>query len=107
MKKKYDDDDGRIIADMNVGDAPWTDGSRFDSFRIIPKFNRRRYISPEAQHNESYTGENGKSHLSDMTNKEYHGTLLSAILAGLLVVLVLSVGFALFLLFCLKIWFKY
>lgn len=107
MKKKYDDDDGRIIADMNVGDAPWTDGSRFDSFRIIPKFNRMRYFSSKPRQSDSDADENGKALLSDMTVKEYRGTLITAILAGLLVVLVLMGGIALFILFSLKIWFKY
>ena len=78
-KKVYDDDDGRVIANMNVGGMPW------------------------------YTGDNkrkgGESEI-DLTKGETRAIVAGAMKAGLLVAGVFLLGALIFILFCVFVWFK-
>ena len=81
MKKKtHDDDDGRVVAKMNVDGMPWY--MRDD-----------RPEKPE------------ENDLSDLTKGETWHIILGTVKAGLLVGGVFLVGFLLFILFCIYIWF--
>ena len=76
--KQYDDDDGRVICDMDVDGMPWHD----------------RRQAPKSQHSEQ---------LSSTEIRAYTG---SALLAVLLLWAVFAAAWALFILFCTQIWFR-
>ncbi|NLX76744.1 MAG: hypothetical protein GXZ01_05120 [Clostridiaceae bacterium] len=80
-KKAYDDDDGRVIADMNIEGTPW-------------------YVK------ESHLQDNSPSeeYIPDM--KATFHIMRGALTAGLLIGFVFIAAFFLFLLFCMKVWFK-
>lgn len=82
--KKYEDDDGRVICDMDIDGLPWHD-------KRIRRENR-------AARNQVMEGQ--------MTKSEARRYTWYAILAGLLVVSVFSITWILFVLFCTKIWFR-
>ena len=80
-KKQYDDDDGRVIANMNVEGMPW-------------------FLSDALKNN-------GKtdSDMSDLTKEESRELVKGAVKAGLLIAGVFVLAAFLFILFCLHIWF--
>lgn len=78
-KKTYDDDDGRVIANMNIEGTPW-----------YVKENREK--------------DNSSSEVPDM--KETYHIMKGALAAGLLIGFVFIAAFFLFLLFCTRVWFK-
>jgi hypothetical protein len=89
-RKQYDDDDGRQIADMS--------------------FTHRTYIE-KAEHglkpdqvrtSEQQAGEA----LSKLSRRETWGIIFGALKAGLLIGLIFVGGAALFILFCIYVWFK-
>ena len=83
QRKQYDDDDGRVIASMNVDGMPWHQRSqRFDR-------NRREQASD----------------FSDLTKEENREIVKGAMKAGLLIAGVFILAMLLFILFCLYIWF--
>lgn len=83
QRKQYDDDDGRVIASMNVDGMPWYQRSqRFDR-------NRREQASD----------------FSDLTKEENREIVKGAMKAGLLIAGVFILAMLLFILFCLYIWF--
>jgi hypothetical protein len=84
QQKKYEDDDGRVICDMDVDGLPWHD-------KRIRRENR-------AARNQVQAGQ--------MTRSEARRYTWYAILAGLLVVSVFSITWILFVLFCTQIWFR-
>jgi len=84
LQKKYEDDDGRVICDMDIDGLPWHD-------KRIRRENR-------AARNQVMEGQ--------MTKSEARRYTWYAILAGLLVVSVFSITWILFVLFCTKIWFR-
>ena len=79
-RRKYDDDDGRTIADMNVDGMPW-------------------YRPPRPQ------GE-GQADQPKLSKRETRSVVLGALAAALLVCAVFALGYFLFILFCDKIWFQ-
>lgn len=82
QKKTYDDDDGRVIANMNVDGMPW-------------------YLDDSAKR------QGGKnSDLSDLTKGETWEIIKGTVKAGLAVGAVYLVAFALFILFCVFVWFR-
>ena len=83
-KKKYDDDDGRVIANMNVEGMPWYDEN----------------------HRPSNQNEQSSRQIDPPSRWETFQIILGAMKAALLVVGVLSVGIILFVLFCTKVWFR-
>ena len=83
MKKKtHDDDDGRVIASMNIDGMPWY-------------VRGRRQEKPESA-----------SDLSDLTKEENRAIVLGAMKAGLTVGSVFFIVFLLFILFCFFVWFR-
>lgn len=80
MKKKrfYPDDDGRVIAPMNVEGMPW-------------------YAKTNLQ-SASGTG--------TLSKREARAATWAALLAGLTIAGVMSLGIILFVLFCTEVWFK-
>jgi hypothetical protein len=82
--KKYDDDDGRVICNMDV-----------DGMRWHEKATHRR---DPATHQDTQGGQ--------MTKSEARRFTWYAIRAGMLVVLIFSVVWVLFILFCTQVWFR-
>lgn len=82
--KQYDDDDGRVICNMDV------DGMRFHDKRVRRE---QRLTSKITQGDQ-------------MTRSEAQQFTWYAVLAGLLIVAVFSVTWVLFILFCTQIWFR-
>ncbi|MEN6556171.1 MAG: hypothetical protein ABFD21_07245 [Anaerolineaceae bacterium] len=82
--KQFEDDDGRVICDMDVDGMPWHDR----------RVRRERRQAPKSQHSEQ---------LSSTEIRAYTG---SALLAVLLLWAVFAAAWALFILFCTQIWFR-
>ena len=83
QRKQYDDDDGRVIASMNVDGMPWyQQGQRFDR-------HRREQASD----------------FSDLTKEENREIVKGAMKASLLIAGVFILAMLLFILFCLYVWF--
>ena len=83
MKKKtHDDDDGRVVAKMNIDGMPWY-------------VRGRRQEKPESA-----------SDLSDLTREENMAIIAGAVKAGLLIGAVYFVVILLFILFCVFVWFR-
>jgi hypothetical protein len=83
-KKQYDDDDGRVILDMDIEGMQWHDK------RVRQEKSTARKIGVGDQ----------------MTGSEARRYTWYAVLAGLLIVTVFSVTWVLFILFCTKVWFR-
>ena len=84
-KKTYDDDDGRVIANMNVDGMPWS---------MSDALSRRK--KPDEKLPSS-------SDFSDVDSREI---VKGAVKAGLVIAGVFLAGAALFILFCLYVWFR-
>ena len=82
--KKYDDDDGRAICNMDVDGMHWDD-----------KANRCKRIATRQM-----------AQGDQMTKSEAWRFAWYAIRAGLIVPLVFSVVWVLFILFCTQVWFR-
>lgn len=81
-RKTYEDDDGRVIANMNVDGMPW-------------------YIRDNRPQVQRPAGNSGEK----LTKEEERVMLWGAMKAGLLVAGVFILGALLFILFCLYVWF--
>ena len=81
-KKTYDDDDGRVVAKMNVDGMPW----------YMPAENQQ----PKTENND----------LSDLSKGETWEIVKGTVKAGLLIGGVFFVAFLLFVLFCVFVWFR-
>ena len=82
-RKPHDDDDGRVIASMNVDGMPWYQRSeRFDK-------HRREQASD----------------FSDLTKEETREIVKGALKASLMIAGVFILAMFLFILFCLYVWF--
>ena len=82
-RKLRDDDDGRVIASMNVDGMPWYQRSeRFDK-------HRREQASD----------------FSDLTKEETREIVKGALKASLMIAGVFILAMFLFILFCLYVWF--
>ena len=84
QKKTYDDDDGRVIANMNVDGMPW--------------YMRDTKVKA--------TKEGSGSDFSDLTKGETREIVKGAVKAGLLIGGIFILACFLFILFCIFIWFK-
>lgn len=81
-KKQYEDDDGRVIANMNVDGMPW----------YVEKA-RKKTDQPEGEPLE----------LTPKEKRAYMGGILKAVM---LVVLAFGLMYLVFLLLCTQVWFK-
>ena len=82
--KKHDDDDGRVICNMDVEGMPWH-GKRVQK--------ERRAVQQVSK-------------TQQMTRSEVLRYTWYSILSGLLIVLVFSLTLILFTLFCTEVWFR-
>lgn len=80
QKKVYDDDDGRVIANMNVEGMPW--------------------YSPHKD------GKGQKKEPLDLTKEERRALTGGMLKAAFLIVGVVAVVYLLFILFCVFVWLK-
>ena len=85
QRKLHDDDDGRVIANMNVDGMPWYQRSQ-RQFPGFPKTKRG-------------------SDFSDLTKEETREIIKGALKASLLIAGIFILGMLLFILFCLYVWF--
>lgn len=83
-EKKYEDDDGRVICNMDVPGMRWHE----------IKSRRMNENSPQV-----FQGD-------QLTRAEARKYNWYAVLAGMVIVLVFSVVWVLFVLFCTQIWFR-
>ncbi len=83
-KKTYDDDDGRVIASMNVDGMPWYMGEA-----------PGREKKPDSA-----------SDLSDLTRGETWEIIKGTVKAGLLIGSIFMAAGGLFILFCIYVWFR-
>jgi len=86
MPKQYNDDDGRVICDMDVDGMSWHD----------KRVRREIRASRKAKSHEG----------PKMTKSEARRFTWYAVSAGLLIVLVFAVTWVLFTLFATQIWFR-
>jgi hypothetical protein len=84
QKKQYDDDDGRVILNMDIEGMQWHDK------RVRQEKRTERKVG----------------HGDQLTRSEARQFTWYAILAGLLIVAVFSVTWVLFILFCINVWFR-
>ena len=82
-RKLHDDDDGRVIANMNVDGMPW--------YQRGEGFDRKKREQA--------------SDFSDLTKEETREILKGAMKASLLIAGVFILAMLLFILFCLYVWF--
>jgi len=82
--KQYDDDDGRVICDMDVEGMRWHD---------------KRVRGEKREARRAARGD-------QMTKSEARQFTWYAVLAGMLIAAVFSVTWILFILFCTEIWFR-
>ena len=89
--KQYDDDDGRVIVNMDVPGMRWHNST-----------NKTIETSKSSKPDQKWVG----SQVMDLTRKELRQITWSALLAGLTIALVFSVTWILFTLFATQIWFR-
>lgn len=82
--KQYEDDDGRVICNMDLEGMRWHD----------KKVHHKEYSTRQVPQGEQ------------MTRAESRRFTWYAVLAGLLIASVFSVTWVLFILFCTKVWFR-
>ncbi len=86
-KKTYDDDDGRVIASMNVDGMPW-------------------YMGEAAGREKKFPKSESSSDLSDLTRGETWEIIKGTVKAGLLIGSIFIAAAGLFILFCIYVWFR-
>ena len=87
-KRFDDDDDGRVIARMDVDGMPWYDGR-----------------SPSTPEQPEQSTDGGEREPVKLTKEESRAYAAGALKAALLVALVFAGVFFLFILFCAEVWF--
>ena len=80
-KKTYDDDDGRVIANMNVDGMPW-------------------YLQDQKRATSS------NSNVEDLTKEETRAIIWGTVKAGLLIAGIFLLAALIFILFCIHVWFQ-
>ncbi|MDD5923441.1 MAG: hypothetical protein PUC88_01475 [Clostridia bacterium] len=99
-RKKYDDDDGRVIANMDIEGMPWNNGyNRW--FGGIYKKKYRRDIEKQMAEQQQVEPQDLK-----LTKRETRMLVLNALAAVLLIGAVFALAGFLFILFCTKVWFR-
>ena len=99
-RKKYDDDDGRVIANMDIEGMPWNNGyNRW--FGGIYKKKYRRDIEKQMAEQQQGDPQDLK-----LTKRETRMLVLNALAAVLLIGAVFALAGFLFILFCTKVWFR-
>ena len=88
--RKYDDDDGRVIANMNVEGMPWYD----------------RRVRREKREEKRAERKANLSQVTQLTKSEARRFTWYAVLAGLTIALVFSAVWILLTLFMTQVWFQ-
>ena len=101
--KKYDDDDGRVICNMDVEGMPWHD-KRVRREKAAERKAARQQAKAQRQAAQFSMTQYGQG--EQMTRTETLRYTFYAVLAGLAIVLVFSLTWVLFILFCTQVWFK-
>lgn len=83
-KRTYGDDDGRVIASMNVDGMPWYQRSSSQKLPV----------------------RNDSSHFEDLTKEETREIIKGALKASLLIAGIFIFAMFLFILFCIFVWFR-
>jgi len=83
-KRTYDDDDGRVIASMNVDGMPWYQRNSTHKMPI--------HTNP--------------SNFEDLTKEETREIIKGALKASLLIAGIFILAMFLFILFCIFVWFR-
>lgn len=100
--EKYDDDDGRVIVNMDVAGMPWHDR----------RVRRERTEARREQKTTQHAARPGEQvvqfvrNAEQMTDSEARRYTWNALLAGLLIVGVFAATWVLFILFCMYVWFR-
>ena len=102
--KKYDDDDGRTIAPMNIDGMPWYVGPSAGSKKKKPK-NGEEEESPEAQYRRQLMEEDPDA-CRKLDRRETRALMFASFKAAMLVAGVFLVGFTIFICFCVFVWFR-
>lgn len=89
--KQYEDDDGRVIVNMDVPGMRWHDAYK---------------QTDDSAKSSSPSRKGMGSQVMDLTRKELRQITWSALLAGLTIALVFSVTWILFTLFATQIWLR-
>ena len=84
MKKQYNDDDGRVICNMDVDGMPWHDRKVRREKNVIQKFAQK----------------------GQFTRTESRLYTWYSVLSAMLIASVFSITWILFILFCTKVWFR-
>lgn len=84
MKKQYNDDDGRIICNMDVDGMPWHD----------KRIRKGNFIK------QKFSQVNAKTRTENWLYTWY------SVLSAMLIASVFSITWILFILFCTKVWFR-
>jgi len=92
-KREYRDDDGRVIASMNVDGMPWYSEKHADGPGASSEYQGN--VSPDAINT-----------APKMTRRENLAFMSGVLRAALLAALVFIGGLFLFILFCVNIWFR-
>ena len=104
--KKYDDDDGRTIAPMNIDGMPWYVGNSAAASKEKKKpENGREEESPEAQYRRQLMEEDPDA-CRKLDRRETRALMFASFKAAMLVAGVFLVGFTIFICFCVFVWFR-
>ena len=91
QKTQFDDDDDRVIVNMNVEGAPWYDKQVRESQKRESEAERKAKV---------------KMYGERMTNSEARRYTFYAVLAGLTIALAFAAVYAIVILFMTKVWFR-
>lgn len=83
-KRTYEDDDGRVIASMNVDGMPWYQRNSTQGMPV----------------------RNDSSRFEDLTKEETREIIKGALKASLLIAGIFILAMFLFILFCIFVWFR-
>jgi hypothetical protein len=89
--KQYDDDDGRVIVNMDVPGMRWHNPNKMTNEATESSKPGHKWVG---------------SQVMDLTRKELRQVTWSALLAGLTIALVFSATWILFTLFATQVWFR-
>ena len=103
--KKYDDDDGRTIAPMNIDGMPRYVGPSAAGSKKKKPENGEKEESPEAQYRQQLMEEDPDAYRK-LEKRERRALMLASFKAAMLVAGVFLVGFTIFICFCVFVWFR-
>lgn len=103
--KKYDDDDGRTIAPMNIEGMPWYVGPSAAGSKKKKPENGGDDESPEEQYRRQLMEEDPDAYRK-LDKRETRALMFASFKAAMLVAGVFLIGFTIFICFCVFVWFR-